>query len=103
MLIDFIIINEDTQPIIGLKTALAEQLIIVPNINQLETSKTKHISTLESLDDVTKNYYSVFDGLGKIGEKCSIKIDECCAPIINPSRRIPIALKEQVKNKLLEL
>ena len=94
MLLDFIIINEDTQPIIGLKTALAEEFIIIPNLNQIETNKIKNSSTLESLDDVTKCYKSVFDGLGKIGEKCHIKLDECCPPTINPARRIPIALKE---------
>ena len=58
--------------------------------NKKETKKADFVS----VKDVCKKYSHVFDGLGKIGDKCEIKVDENCVPIINPSRRIPVSLKD---------
>ena len=96
--IEFIVIEEDRQPVLGAPTCLKENFLIVPEVKNLQ-----HAGSLLSMEDIDAKYMDVFTGLGKIGDKCSIKLNENCAGVVNPSRRIPFAIKDKVKNKLIDL
>ena len=44
-----------------------------------------------TLSDIENTYVQVFKGLGRIGEKCTIQLEEKISPIINPSRKFLLA------------
>ena len=52
--------------------------------------------------DLVSKYSSVFNGLGHIGE-CSIQVDPNVQPEQHIPRRVPVALQDDVKKKILEL
>jgi len=70
---------------------------------QVNEQKVMHVSdqTL-SKDQVMKDYKDVFTGLGKIGT-LSIKTDPSVQPVQNHSRRVPVALQQELKAKLADM
>ncbi|XP_052819930.1 uncharacterized protein K02A2.6-like [Mya arenaria] len=54
-------------------------------------------------DIVLKKYKEVFDGIGLLAGECKIHIDPTVQPVVHPSRKVPIALQEKVKDELLRM
>ena len=54
-------------------------------------------------DTVIENYTDVFSGLGKLHGKYHIDIDESVKPVQNNTRRVPVPLKDELKNKIKDL
>lgn len=54
----------------------------------------------DSSSDIFINYKDVFTGLGCVPGLHNIKIDSAVPPVIHPPRKIPIALKDQIKTEL---
>ena len=75
-----------------IRTCLKEGFLVVPEVNSL-TNNDEPLN----ISDVDEKYGDVFTGLGRIGDLCSIKLDENCVGFINPPRRIPFAIKDKVK------
>ena len=47
-----------------------------------------------------KDYADVFEGLGCLPGKHKIKVDPEIHPIVNPPKRIPLAIRDKVKSEL---
>ncbi|XP_030755156.1 uncharacterized protein K02A2.6-like [Sitophilus oryzae] len=50
-----------------------------------------------------KALYKEVDIKGKCPQKCSIKLKKCCQPVAHPARRVPLAIKEELRKTLNEL
>ena len=86
-MLEFMLVEQDLPPILGLKSCL--ELELVQGIYSLKE---------ESLES---EYADVFEGLGEIsGVQRKIKIDPNATPVIQPPRRVPVALREPVKEEL---
>ena len=82
-----IIVEQDLPPILGLKSCL--ELGLVQRISSLKE---------ESLES---EYADDFEGLEEIrGAQRKIKIDPNATPVIHPPRRVPVALREPLKEEL---
>ena len=85
--LEFILVEQDLPPILGLKSCL--ELGLVQRIYSLKE---------ESLES---EYADFFEGLGEIsGVQCKIKIDPNATPVIQPPCRVPVALREPLKEEL---
>ena len=57
-------------------------------------------STQAQVDELLKGYDKQFTGLGCLPGEQTIVIDPSYTPVVHPPRRVPLALKEQIKEKL---
>ena len=48
----------------------------------------------------TTVFADVFDGLGLIPGKCKLHLDPNAVPVIRPSRRVPITIRDLLKKEL---
>ena len=85
--LDFILIEQDLPSILGLKSCLELGLI-------------KRIYHLQE-ENLESEYADVFEGLGEIkGVQHKIQIDPNATPVVHPPRRVPVALREPLKEEL---
>ena len=85
--VKFILVELDLPSILGLKSCLELGLI-------------KRIYSLEEVRLETE-YADFFEGLGEIiGIQHKIQIDSDVTPVIQPPRRVPVALCEPLKEEL---
>lgn len=100
----FQIVEVSSQPLISAETCEQLDLISV-NIEQVEA--VQHFQKADHGPNITKefivrHYKDVFEGLGHIGDsKIVLKPD--AKPVQHTPRRVPIAIKDKVKDKLDEL
>ena len=81
----FYIVKSNTTPIIGLKTSKDLNLIkLVLNIEQSPESEN----------------VNVFKGIGKVETECEIHLKDNATPTVHPARKVPLAMKEKLKNEL---
>ena len=80
------LLNGETAERFGLMKIMEEFLI-----NQVSTELQE--------EDVLKTYHDVFEGLGDLGEY-HIEVDPSVRPRQDPPRRVPVALKKDLKEKL---
>ena len=86
-MLKFLLVEQDLPPILGLKSCL--ELGLVQRIYSYKE---------ESLES---EYADVFEGLGEIrGVQHKIKIDPNANPLIHPPRRVPVSLRELLKEEL---
>lgn len=93
--IEFVIVEENLQPLLGLKACIQLRLI-------------KRVDTFDdfpkSKDELIEKYRNVFEGLGAMKGYCyQIKLHDCAQPVVQPSRRIPFSLKTKLKDSLDQL
>ena len=71
------------------------------SINVPELINNANISTGELTEElVLKEYADVFTGTGLFRGECHIEIEENARPVQHVPRRVPVALREAVRNKL---
>ena len=54
-------------------------------------------------DPVLREYTDVFEGLGCLAGNYRIEIDTTVKPVVHPPRRVPCALREDVKDELTRM
>ena len=85
MKISFYVIDQNLQPILGARTCIQYDLVTINEFDQIN-QLTKQ--------DILDQYEDVLNGLGKIGRKCKIEVDEKVKPVIHANRKIPLAYYE---------
>ena len=58
------------------------------------------ICLLKRIDSIENDYPEIFEGLGCLPGTYHIKLDPNATPVVQPPRRIPIAIKDKVKEEL---
>ena len=102
-----------SRAIIGLPTALDLHLITlncsVEKSQVQETSPTKDTAKLkpstciDNKSHLIAQYPNCFNGIGKFQGEYYITLDPSVPPVIHPPRRVPIILKDDIKDELEEM
>ena len=104
-LIDFTIVDGNFAPLLGLETAQKMKLLVVQTQNILsireDTLSCDAQKPKFTRDSVMSEYSDVFgEELGRMEGKVHLETDPNVAPTVMPPRRVPVALKEKLKNEL---
>jgi len=91
--LDFMVVNVDAVPLLGLQGCKALQLI--KRLDTVETSKLQQV--------LEKNYRKVFTGVGTLPFEYSIKLKPDAKPVVHPLRKVPFAIQLKLKSTLDEL
>lgn len=86
--VNFIICHDDFVPILGLRAS--EQMSLI----SVESDNFERVHKVDDCNDVFNNELGTFRG------KHSLKIKENAIPIVMPNRKVPVALKQPLKNEL---
>ena len=88
-----------SSPILDLKSSIDLELIKLVLSCETEASElleNKHLTKAT----VLTQYAKAFQGIGLFPGKCTIHLDPSISPVVNPPRRIPVALRDKVKQEL---
>lgn len=87
----FHIVDDEFEPLLGLPECISMGLV-----KQLSTVQSLPVSKSEFVERNRK----IFDGLGRIPGKCSIKLREDSEPVMRYKKRIPSSLIEPLKKEI---
>ena len=89
--VEFTVVKEDLTLLIGLRAAEQKKLITV---NDKNIAPVASLTCLNGYDDV-------FDGkLGTLPDEIHLRTAENVTPVIMPTRRVPISLRDRLKEEL---
>ena len=54
-------------------------------------------------EQILKDYRDVFEGLGCMEGLCHLEVDQTVRPVIHPPRKVPVALRDRLKEELDKL
>ena len=111
---EFIVVNEDTTPLLGSTTVQEinfievkyENIAVVNNphtdISGSKENESEKIGEL-NMDDIVQRFPDMFDGEGTFERKLHLEVDETITPVKQPLRKVPIAIKPTLKVELARL
>lgn len=99
--LDFVIVDINSKPILGLDAC--EQLLLIKRLDSLGSLDKTNYNVLNEKDVFLKKYQDIFEGIGKFPDKLKIKIQKGANPIAMPPHRIPLSIKDRLLNKLNDL
>ncbi|XP_028417983.1 uncharacterized protein K02A2.6-like [Dendronephthya gigantea] len=101
--VDFVVIEASCVPLLGSSTVQEMHLIEVKYENIMAVNgKTKSVPVLTK-ESLVKEFPEVFARTGKFDGKYVLEIDPTAKPVVHPPRRVPVALKKQLKEELSRL
>ncbi|XP_072384427.1 uncharacterized protein [Diabrotica undecimpunctata] len=87
----YILYNDKQKSLLGLKAARDFQIVCdQPSVSMID-NETNHI---------INSYKSIFSGVGKVNRYFNITLSSDAVPFISGTRKIPLAIRSQVKDKL---
>lgn len=96
-MVEYQIVGVDHKPILGAKAILAMGLMSINTENVMSVSSKAQVNLKEMYPDV-------FDGkLGKFAGAVKLEVDPEVSPVCLPPRRLPIAIKDDVKKHIDDL
>jgi hypothetical protein len=100
--VDFVVVQDkNRQSILGANDA--ERLGLISRADDVKKVYTVACKDSLSMEKLVKQHGDVFQGLGCLEGKCSIKLVEDAVPSIHPARKVPIALKGKLKEEIERL
>ena len=95
--VKFLVVEENWTPLLGLNAVEKMKLLTVHSEN--------FVNVVEKCDnDPVTKYPDVFDeNLGTLPGKVHLQVDATCKPVVLPARKIPVAVREKLKNELKRL
>lgn len=90
----FYVVETESPLILGLKSCLEFSLI-----QFVHPVQHTIVAPLDRSMILTE-YYDVFQGIGLFKTECNIVLDPSVSPVVNPPRRVPIALRDRLKAEL---
>ena len=103
----FNITEDDLAPLLSYHTCIELGLITIKDCDSPSTSSgiknTPSVGVTVEIADLLGEYKDVFGGLGDLPGEYHIVTDDTVPPVIHPPRRVPVALRDQIKEKLDEM
>ena len=101
--VQFVVIDEDYIPLLGSTWAQKMGLITVKHENILHVNETVSNCQGLTMEQISASYSDVFKGLGCMEGTLHLEVDTSVVPKIMPPRRVPLALKDRLKEELARL
>ena len=92
-MLTFHVVDTEAEPILGLQACIDLQLVKL-----LLSVEEKQLSSMTA-DSVKQDYPHLFSGMGDLGE-AKIQLQEEAVGVIDAPRRVPLALKDRLKQEL---
>ena len=100
---EFVVIKDGTlTPLLGNKAVQAMSLLTI-NYENIKAVRQGAPSEPLSKEKVLKEFADVFEGTGKLQGKYHLELDENATPIVYPPWKVPVAIKERLRNELERL
>ena len=101
----FVVVNYETVPLIGKRASEGMGLIQILDSDHIHAVKQTSMSVpdIELRDSILKKYKDVFTGIGKLEGEYSIQLQDDAAPVVHAPRKIPVPLRESLKEELSRL
>ena len=96
----FHVISESTITILGFRNCLFLQIISINNNQVHSVSNDVDFKLKEEAQQLLEQYKDVFDGDGCLSGPVSFEVDENITPKHRKPRRIPVAIREDLKKEL---
>lgn len=90
--VKFYVVDIDSQAVLGAGTC--QELGLVKRIYTINHEKPN------VPDGIDAGYEDLFSGLGCLPGEHTIKLDHSVTPVVHPPRRVPIALRDKLKDEL---
>lgn len=106
----FVLVEEDRQPILGLKAS--EGLGLIKRVHVIDSAlvttrgaaHSKRIDICaDSTTEIVREYKDVFQDIGCLPNQYKIRLKENAEPVIHAARKVPLALKERLRKELKSL
>ena len=94
---EFVVVDGSCTPILGAAAIQHMQLITVNKENILKVAETEHSPPSS---DIIQQFNDVFTGEGRLEGKLHMEVDRTVKPVQLPVRRVPVAVKDQLKREL---
>ena len=103
--VQFVIIDDDYTPLLVSTSAQKMGLITVQHENILNLNETvvKTGNQGLTMDEISATYSDILKGLGCMEGALHLEVDKSVAPAIMPPRRVPLTLKDRLKEELTRL
>lgn len=98
--IEFHLVHGDCKSILGLRASEHLQLLTVNSQNILSVESSGAEEKSPKVEDYISQYTDVFTGEGKLEGLLHLEIDKNVQPVQLPTRKVPIALREPLKQEL---
>ncbi|XP_021361397.1 uncharacterized protein K02A2.6-like [Mizuhopecten yessoensis] len=100
----FHVVKTQSTPILGMRPCLDLGLIKLVYTCSVDSPVSK-VSDSQPLnkDTVLSEYKDVFEGIGLLKGECHIKTDPSVPPVVHPPRRVPLSLREGLKEELARM
>ena len=93
----FNVVNGDYQPVLSLNTSIMLGIVTLADCDVLSLAISPTSNT------ILEEYKDVFEGLGELPGEYKITTDESVKPKVHLPRRVPVAVRPRIKEKLDEL
>lgn len=96
---EFIIVDKNVRPILGLPSLIELKLLNI-------SSPNKRINTIQTncnKKDLIEKYCELFQGVGHFEKSLELHIQPGAQPVVRPPRRVPNALINRLRDKLQSL
>ncbi len=94
----FVVVSGDGQPLLGLPTC--EKLGLVKRVHVVNKEALNTEVGTGAVSDIVNEYNDVFQGLGCLPVTHKIQLRADAVPVIHAARRVPVALKEPLRQEL---
>ena len=106
-MLQFNITEDDLAPLLSYSTCIGLGLVTINDCDSPSNSSgglkdTPGVHVTTGMADLLEGYKDVFEGLGDLPGEYHIVTDECSTGV-HPPRRVPVALRNQIKEKLDEI
>ena len=103
--VEFVVVKSDLTPLIGARAAQEMELITVNDENFIMTLPPLRRNELQvkqiTADELIKQYSDAFNHQsGTLPGEVQLEVDNTVKTIITPTRRVPTALKDELKEEL---
>ena len=101
-ILSIVVVNINAQPLLSLESSEKLGIVKVLSCDQ-ESVKACEVENNFSRNKIMEQFGDVFQGLGKLDGVYHITVDKEVKPVIHPPRRVPVALRDQLKTTLEDL
>ena len=103
--VEFVVVKGNGKPLLGLRASEQMQVISVvrQNIMAIQSEEPSQSKTPLTTESILKEYADVFRGEGKLEGDLYLEIDPNMPPVQLPTRKVPIAIKEKLKEEINRL
>ena len=94
---EFVVVKGRGKPLLGLRAS--EQMQLMASTMAVQSEESAQTEAPLITEAILKEYAEVFEGEGKLDGDLHLDIDPQVPPVQLPTRKVPIAIKEKLKER----